>query len=77
MIASDTIDAVIIATPNHVHREIAVAAARAGKHVMCEKPLALTLADSREMRDVADQHNVRHMTAFTYRFVPSMRTCVI
>ena len=73
MIAADGIDAVIIATPNHVHREIAVAAARAGKHVLCEKPLALNIADSREMRDVANQQNVRHMTAFTYRFVPSMR----
>jgi predicted dehydrogenase len=73
LIASDTIDAVIIATPNHVHREITLAAVRAGKHVMCEKPLALTTADAREMEQAADAAGVRHMTAFTYRFVPAMR----
>jgi predicted dehydrogenase len=73
MIRADVIDAVIIATPNHVHREIAVAAAKAGKHVLCEKPLALTLADAQDMERTADANNVRHMTAFTYRFVPGMR----
>ena len=73
MIDADAIDAVIIATPNHVHREIALAAIHTGKHVLCEKPLALTLADAREMRAAADAAGVRHMTAFTYRFVPAMR----
>jgi predicted dehydrogenase len=73
LIASDTVDAVIIATPNHVHREIALTAIRAGKHVLCEKPLALTTADAREMEQAADAAGVRHMTAFTYRFVPAMR----
>ncbi len=73
LIASDTIDAAIIATPNHVHREIALAAIRAGKHVLCEKPLALTTADARDMQLAADAAGVRHMTAFTYRFVPAMR----
>jgi predicted dehydrogenase len=73
LIASDTVDAVIIATPNHVHREITLAAVRAGKHVLCEKPLALTTADAREMEQAADAAGVRHMTAFTYRFVPAMR----
>jgi predicted dehydrogenase len=73
LIASDAVDAVIIATPNHVHREITLAAVRAGKHVLCEKPLALTTADAREMERAADAAGVRHMTAFTYRFVPAMR----
>jgi predicted dehydrogenase len=73
LIASDTIDAVVIATPNHVHKEITLAAVRAGKHVLCEKPLALTTADAREMEQAADAAGVRHMTAFTYRFVPAMR----
>ncbi len=73
LIDSDSVDAVIIATPNHVHREIALAAIGAGKHVMCEKPLALTTADARDMQRAADQAGVRHMTAFTYRFVPGMR----
>jgi predicted dehydrogenase len=66
-------DAVIIATPNRVHHPIAMAAIAAGLHVLCEKPLAMTTAQAREMADAADRANVRHMTAFTYRFVPAMR----
>jgi predicted dehydrogenase len=73
LLDADLVDAVIIATPNHVHREIALAAIQAGKHVLCEKPLALTTADARDMERAADQAGVRHMTAFTYRFVPGMR----
>ncbi len=69
----DGVDAVIIATPNSTHPPIAIAAAKAGKHVMCEKPLALNLADSLAMLGAAEAANVRHMTAFTYRFVPAMR----
>ncbi len=71
--ASDNIDAVIIATPNFTHRSIALAAARNGKHVMCEKPLALCAAEVREMYHAARDASVVHMTAFTYRFAPAMR----
>lgn len=67
------IDAVVIATPNYTHREIAVAAARAGKHLMCEKPLGLNAAEVREMYSAARDAGVVHMTAFTYRFAPAMR----
>lgn len=70
--ASD-IDAVIIATPNFTHEEMAVSAARGGKHVMCEKPLALNAAQVRTMLDACCDSNVVHMTAFTYRFAPAMR----
>lgn len=73
IVARDDIDAVVIATPNFTHREIALAAVAAGKHVLCEKPLALNCADAREMAEAADRAGVRHMTAFTYRFVPAMR----
>lgn len=69
----DGIDAVIIGTPNYVHHQIAVAAIGTGKHVLCEKPLAMTVAQAREMYDAAEAAGVRHMTAFTYRFVPAMR----
>ena len=51
--ASDAVDAVVIATPNDTHRPIAVAAARAGKHVMCEKPLGLSAVEVREMYEAA------------------------
>ena len=67
------VDAVVVATPNINHRELVTAAVRAGKHVMCEKPLALSLGDASEMHAAAVGAGVRHMTAFTYRFVPAMR----
>jgi predicted dehydrogenase len=69
----DDVDAVVIATPNDTHRPIAVAAARAGKHVMCEKPLGLSAGEVREMYETARDAGVVHMSAFTYRFAPSMR----
>jgi predicted dehydrogenase len=73
VVGRDDVDAVIIATPNFTHREIALAALAAGKHVLCEKPLALNAADAQAMAEAADAAGVRHMTAFTYRFVPAMR----
>ncbi len=71
--ADPDVDAVIIATPNFTHRPIALAAAEHGKHVMCEKPLGLTAAEVRQMYHAARDASVVHMTAFTYRFAPSMR----
>lgn len=73
VVTRDDIQAVIIATPNQTHPEIALAAIAHGKHVLCEKPLALQAADARRMAEAAEQAGVRHMTAFTYRFVPAMR----
>lgn len=73
-IAADRdVDAVIIATPNDTHLPIALACIAGGKHVMCEKPLGLNFAESRQMYHAARDRGVRHMTAFTYRFAPSMR----
>jgi predicted dehydrogenase len=71
--ADPQIDAVIIATPNYTHREIALACIAAGQHVLCEKPLGLNYAEASEMYRAARKQNVRHMTAFTYRFAPAMR----
>jgi len=73
IVKRDDVHAVIIGTPNIVHPTIAQAAIAAGKHVLCEKPLALNYADAKSMADAADRAGVRHMTAFTYRFVPAMR----
>jgi predicted dehydrogenase len=67
------VDAVVIATPNFTHRPMAIAAAKAGKHIMCEKPLGLNAGEVRDMYHAARDNNVVHMTAFTYRFAPSMR----
>jgi predicted dehydrogenase len=73
IIGRDDVHAVIIATPNFTHAPIALAAIAAGKHVLCEKPLAMNAGETRSMLDAADKAGVRHMTAFTYRFVPAMR----
>jgi predicted dehydrogenase len=73
IVKREDIHAVIIATPNFTHPPIALEAIAHGKHVLCEKPLALNAADARAMADAADRAGVRHMTAFTYRFVPAMR----
>ena len=71
--ADPNIDAVIIATPNFTHRPITLAAAKHGKHVMCEKPLGLDAQEVRDMYHACRDAKVVHMTAFTYRFAPSMR----
>lgn len=72
-LAHDGVDAILVATPNGLHAPIALAAANAGKHLFCEKPLALNLDEAMQMYSAATKAGVRHMTAFTYRFVPAMR----
>ncbi|MFO1021599.1 MAG: Gfo/Idh/MocA family oxidoreductase [Planctomycetales bacterium] len=67
------IDAVIICTPNYTHLPITLACLEGGKHVMCEKPLGLNFDESLKMYQSARDKGLRHMTAFTYRFAPSMR----
>ena len=65
------IDAVYIPLPNHRHAEWTIAAARAGKHVLCEKPLGLTAAQAQEMVDACRESGVLLMEAFMYRQHPS------
>ena len=73
-IASDPeIDAVIVCTPNFTHLPITLACVEGGKHVMCEKPLGVSYGEAKQMYEAARDKGVRHMTAFTYRFAPSMR----
>jgi len=66
------VDLVDIAVPNDAHPEIAIAAVEAGKHVICEKPLARTGAEARRMRDAAVAAGVVHMVAFNYRRTPAV-----
>jgi len=73
LLRSVELDAVVIATPNDVHRPLVLEAVAAGCHVLCEKPLGLDHDEARGMLDAATAAAVRHMTAFTYRFVPGMR----
>jgi predicted dehydrogenase len=67
------IDAVVVATPNFVHREIVLGSLAAGKHVLCEKPLALNRKDAEEMLRAAERAGCVHMTAFTYRYTPAIQ----
>jgi predicted dehydrogenase len=68
------IDIVDVCTPNFLHPPIAVAAAKAGKHVMCEKPLANTMKEAEAMLKAAKKAGVKHMCGFSYRFAPAVAT---
>ena len=75
LIARDDIDLVDICTPGNTHVEIAVSALDAGKHVLCEKPLANTVAEAEQMAAAAEraaEHGVHAMVGFTYRRVPAI-----
>jgi predicted dehydrogenase len=74
VIARDDIDVVDIVTPGDTHAEIAIAALEAGKHVLCEKPLANTVAEAEQMAAAAAraaERGIRSMVGFTYRRVPA------
>ena len=60
-------------SPNNVHAEIAIAAAKAGKHIICEKPLALTVDQAREMYLTAKENNIKTLVAFNYRKTPAVQ----
>jgi len=64
------IDVVDICTPNHLHKDMAIAAIQAGKHVYCEKPLALTAEDARLIRDAASEAGVKTSMGFNYNCNP-------
>jgi len=72
VVESPLIDAVDICTSNASHTEIALAAARAGKHILCEKPLALNVADAEKMLAAVRKSRVRNMVVFNYRRVPAI-----
>ncbi len=71
--ASENVDAVYIATPNSLHAEHAIAAAKHGKHIIVEKPMAMTLAECEAMNEAADQHNVKLLCGHTHSFDPPIR----
>ncbi len=72
LIEREDIDAVDICTPNDTHAEIAIAAAKAGKMILCEKPLARNLAESQEMVDAIEQAGVKNTVWYNYRRIPAV-----
>jgi predicted dehydrogenase len=72
-VANPEIGLVDVGTPNHLHKDMSIAALEAGKHVACEKPLAGTLSDAREMRDAAKKaRKCRTFVWYNYRRVPAV-----
>jgi predicted dehydrogenase len=72
LIARADIDAVDICTPNNLHKEIALAAAKAGKMILCEKPLAMNVAEGEEMCKAVEDAGVANIVWYNYRRVPAV-----
>src|SRR5437660_9780750 len=70
MLADDRVDVVHITSPNHLHHQHAKAALGAGKHVVCEKPLAMTPAESADLLESAERSGLVHAVNFNLRFYP-------
>jgi len=66
------IDVVDIASPPNTHAEIAIEAARAGKHIFCEKPFTVTVQEAEEVLEEVKRAGVKHMVGFNYRRVPAL-----
>ena len=72
VVERDDVDIVDISVPTHLHRDIAVAAAKAGKHIFCEKPFALSLKEAQEMYEAADKAGIVHYVNHNYRRCPAV-----
>lgn len=74
LVAEPELDLVVIATPPHLHHAIALRALKSGKHVLCEKPLAMNLREAREMVEEAARASRVAVTGFNWRFTSGMQT---
>lgn len=70
LLADEEVDAVYIPLPNSLHATWAIRAAESGKHILCEKPLALSRAEAQDMFDAAQRHHVMLLEAYPYQFQP-------
>jgi len=73
LVKDPEVDLVDNGLPNSMHKDPCIEAVENGKHVLCEKPLALNHNEAREMLEAAEKAGVKHMTAFNYRFVPAIQ----
>lgn len=73
LLNDEEIDAVYIPLPNHLHAQWTIAAAKAGKHVLCEKPAALNAKQMEQMAEICREHHVLFMEAFMYQFHPQWK----
>ena len=73
MIDSAELDALVISTPNDSHYPITMKAFERGLHVLCEKPIAMTYGQAREMADAAAAKGLKTLVPFTYSFMPTAR----
>lgn len=73
MVSDDSVQLLDNGGPNDAHAEPCIVAAKAGKHILCEKPLGRTADESKRMRDAIGEAGVKNMVAFNYRFVPAIR----
>jgi predicted dehydrogenase len=72
VVARDDIDIVDVSTPTYLHHDMVIEAARAGKHIYCEKPMALNFAQAREMYDAVKKSPGKHYINFNYRRCPAI-----
>ena len=73
LLRDDSIDAVYVCTHNDSHAQLGIAAARAGKHVMMEKPVAMSLRECEDLQNAVEHSGIHFMTAFKLRFYPSVQ----
>ncbi|MEE9496617.1 MAG: Gfo/Idh/MocA family oxidoreductase [Desulfobacterales bacterium] len=73
VVKRDDIDIIDIGVPTHLHHDIAVAAAKAGKHIFCEKPIALSYEQAREMYEAAEENAITHYLNHNYRRCPAVQ----
>jgi predicted dehydrogenase len=72
LVERDDVDVVDICTPNHLHHDIAIAAAQAGKMILCEKPLSMNVAEGEAMVEAVEKARVPNMVWYNYRRVPAV-----
>ena len=73
VVKRDDIDIIDIGVPTHLHHDIAVAAAKAGKHIFCEKPIALSYEQAKEMYEAAEENGINHYLNHNYRRCPAVQ----